>query len=417
MTYIRRLIDDQLASALNASGLVLIEGARGCGKTETAKQYAKSIVQLDRDPSALALSQIDPKLVLQGDHPRLIDEWQLAPGLWNEARHQVDEAQKPGLFIFTGSASALGNGIHHPGSGRAIKLRMRTMGLQERGISDGSYSLGKLFAGWEQTPVVNQTPIDLPALLSIMCTGGWPAYRNLDAKDALRFHNAYLQDVVNLDLKTLEGPSDPQLAKRILIAVARTLGAKTPATKIMASVVQSGIQVKHQTIQSYLSQFERLWITEEIPAWVPHLRSRYSVTQSARRYFSDASLAISALSANPAKLLQDLKTTGFLFENFVLNTLLSTMDALGGSVRHYRDESGLEVDAILEDDSGRWAAVEIKLGFNSVEEAAVQLLRFKQRVDTTIMGEPTFLAVVTNTQHSYRRSDGVHVVGISAIGL
>jgi len=415
MNYIPRLVDPALGEALASSGMVLIEGLRGCGKSETAKRYARSAVYLDRDTNMLAVAQLDPAVVLGGKYPRLIDEWQLAPALWNEARHQVDEKQERGVFIFTGSSSKLRDGSSHPGSARVRKLKMRTFSVQESKFSSAAYLLSELFKGHNPTSCVSEA-VPLEALFEMLCVGGWPAYQGLSAGQALRLHRDYLQDVVSLDLKTLEGPSDPQVAKRLLTAIARSLGSKTPVSKLAAEVAGAGTPLKPQTAQAYISQFEALWITEEISAWVPHLRSRYSVNQSAKRYFGDASLAVSALSANPANLIKDLKTAGFLFENFVITNLLTFMDALEGTVRHYRDESGLEIDAILEDNQGRWGAVEIKLGFNAVEAAASQLLKFASRVDTSVVGEASFLAVITNSSSSYRRADGVHVISISHIG-
>lgn len=414
MAYLPRLIDTVLAEAVEISGMVLLQGMRGCGKTESAKRVAKSLVQLDRDPSALHLATISPSAVLAGATPRLVDEWQLAPALWNEARHSVDESQNKGLYIFTGSASKVDATAMHPGSSRVIKLQMRTLSVFESGFSSRHYSLTSLFEGTPVEPYLGSES-SLDSILEQICTGGWPAYVGLTSKQASRYHRSYLDDVVNYDLKALEGPSDPQVAKRVLTAIARTVGEKTPVTKIVSQVTQSGTQLRHQTAQAYISQFESLWITEEVPAWVPHLRSRYKVNQASKRYFGDASLAASALAATPERLKSDLNTAGFLFENYVVSSLLTYVDFIGGQASHYRDESGREVDLIIHDDQGRWGAIEVKLGYMATDKAAESLLAFAASIDQSASGKPAFLAVVTNSSSSYQRPDGVHVISISQI--
>ena len=389
---------------------------RGCGKSESARRFAKSIVELDRDPSSLQLALLDPAATLTGPTPRLIDEWQHAPDLWNVARRLVDDRRAKGQFIFTGSSTKLNPGVLHPGSARVLRLQMRTFSVTERQISDGAYSLGNLFEGKRITGIAGEM-VPLERLLDLICVGGWPAHQDLTARDALRLHNSYLFDILNLDLKVLDGPSDPKIASALLTCLAQTLGEKVPVTRLVSLIRASGLTLRHQTAQAYLNQFKALWITEEIEAWAPRLRSKYTINQSAKRYFGDASLAVSALKANSAKLIKDLKTAGFIFENFVISSLLTFMDALDGSVRYYRDESGLEVDAVLEDSEGRWGAVEIKLGFNQVDNAAETLLRFSERVDTSVMGEAAFLAIITNSAASYQRPDGVHVIAINKLGI
>ena len=413
--YLPRLADDSIKSALGSSGAVLLEGPRFCGKTETARHHSQSWIYLDRLPGAAELANLNPSGILAGAKPRLIDEWQIAPDIWNHVRHSIDESQEKGQYILTGSAAAKPATNRHPGSGRIQRLRMRPMTLEESGLSSGTYKLSSLFAG-SQTGRENTEPVSFSALVDQICIGGWPSLLGLPAKEAQKVLRSYLQDVVTIDFATLDGPSDSQIAKRILTAIARTVGQKTPVSKILELVVSSGSAIKHQTAQSYVTQFQKLWITEEIEAWVPQLRSRYTVNQASKRYLTDPSLAVGALSASPAKLGQDLKTLGFLFENLVARDLLSMMDHLGGQVRHYRDESGLEVDFIVENDEGSWGAIEVKLGYSSAALAADNLLKFSERVDTQVVGKPAFLAVVTNTDFSYQRPDGVHIISMAALG-
>ena len=283
-------------------------------------------------------------------------------------------------------------------------------------MSHGLISLAALLDG--ATFSAAKSPlVPLASILELIAVGGWPSTQGISANSALRNHQSYLQDLVEYDFQTLDGPSDSSIAKQVLRSLARNVGQKTPISTIAKDVPgANNAPLRHPTAQAYVSKFQQLMVIEEVPAWVPHLRSRHTVLTSPIRHFVDPSLALAALSGTPAKLLKDLKTAGFLFENMLIRDLLVYSDAIGAKVTHYRDETGLEVDAVVEAFDGSWGAIEIKMGFHAVDEAAENLLKFKARVDTSVVGEPTFLAVLTNSEYSYTRPDGVHVISITALG-
>lgn len=416
-TYLPRHADDELALRLRATGAVLIEGPRGCGKTQTALHTAQSAVRLDRDPAARRIGELDPSLLLPGDRPRLIDEWQLVPGVWNAVRGDVDDhPQDPGRFILTGSAVPADDVTRHTGSLRFTRLRMRPMSLAESGHSSRAVSLLALCDGG--VPRAADPGLDIHAIADRITIGGWPALIGRDPADALVATQGYLDEARRVDLQRLDGVRrDPEGVARVLRSLARNVATEASARAIAADIGGSEGPIDYHTVIDYTTALARLFILEDLPAWSPALRSRSSLRQSSKRHFVDPSLAAAAIGATPDRLLRDPNTLGLLFESLVIRDLRIYGQAIGASLFHYRDSTGLEADAILQLRDGRWAAIEIKLGPGDIAAGAASLLRVAGRIDPSRHGEPQFLAVITGWGYAYRRpEDGVFVVPIGTLG-
>jgi predicted AAA+ superfamily ATPase len=415
MPYLARITDHELKGRLESSGSVLVEGPKACGKTETARQQAKSEVLLDVDEEAREAAEVNPGLVLAGETPRLIDEWQVTPGIWNHVRREIDRREDPGQFILAGSAQPTDDETRHTGAGRISRLRMRPMSLYESGISNGEISLAKLLGGDRAEAV--DPGLELQDVAEVLCRGGWPGFARLDITAALRRVRDYLGEVVRADLKTV-GPSHrPEKVMRLLQSLARNLATDVAATTLARDASGPGDSVTSATVGGYLEALGRLFVIEDQPAWRPHLRSRYALRRAPKRHFVDPSLAVAALRASPKALLEDLKTFGLFFESMVVRDLRVYAQPLDAQVEHYRDSNGLEVDAIVNCQDGRWGAIEVKLGGETaIEEAAVALRKFAGQVDTSRSGEPAFLAVVTAGGYGYRREDGIQIVPSGTLG-
>ncbi|KQV06316.1 ATP-binding protein [Leifsonia sp. Root112D2] len=413
--YRPRIIDAEIQEALSTLGGVLIEGPRASGKTATALEHGSSSVRLDTDASARALAGVEPSLLLAGDTPRVIDEWQLEPGLWNAVRQEIDNRREPGQFILTGSSVPADDVTRHTGAGRIMRLKMRPMSLYESGHSDGSVSFKALMEGEPAKSVT--AGLSLSDTVERLCIGGWPGFQAMTAENAGRAMRSYLGDVVRADFPRVDSTRrDPARVQRLLGTLARNVATEVADSKLAADASIAGDSMKAETAAEYVSTLERLMLVENQGSWATHLRSRDVVRKSPKRHFVDPSLAVAALGASPAMLLKDLNTLGFLFESLVIRDLRIFAQALDGTIKHYRDASGLEVDAIVTLRDGSWAAIEIKLGDNRVDEAAASLLRFNEKVDTSKVGKPKFLAVITTTKYAYRRDDGVDVVPLGAFG-
>lgn len=417
MAYLNRVIDAELKDRLSSAGAVVIEGPKACGKTETAMQVAASTVFLDLDSAARASVDIDPRLPLSGATPRLIDEWQMAPAVWNGVRREVDARKSPGQFILTGSATPADDETRHTGAGRFAHLRMRTMSLLEMGASNGAMSLSALFAG---DGISAPDPgLDFQSLLNFLCRGGWPAHTKLALPAALKAVQDYVRDIYRADIHTVDGVRrDPVRVQAVIESLARHVATEVTHATIAADVVIPAGVPDMDTVASYVNALERLMIVEPQPPWAVHLRSRSRVRNGRKFHFVDPSLAIAALGASPESLLSDLNTTGLLFESMVVRDLRVYSQSMGGDVRHYRDNTGLEIDAVVTTADGRWCACEVKLSSapHIVDAAAAQLLKFAQRVDTTRCGEPAALLVITAGGYGYRRPDGVTIVPIGTLG-
>lgn len=416
MAYLPRIVDDELAGQLRSSGAVLIEGPKAVGKTATAQQVAASVVRLDIDPAAAQAASVDPGLILGGDTPRLIDEWQVVPGIWNRVRHEVDARSAPGQFILTGSAVPADDATRHTGALRITRLRMRPMTLFEAGASTADVSVGALFTGAEPPPAAAELPI--PTVAELVCRGGWPLLQGLAVADAQQALRDYLTEISHTDIQGVDGVSrDPAKVDRVIRSVARNVGTMATITSIASDTAAEDDMVTRRTVPDYLKALDRLMVMEDQPAWAPQLRSRVQLRVSAKRHFVDPCLAAAALGATPEKLLADLNYFGFLFESLVVRDLRVYTQRQRGQLLHYRDNTNLEVDAVIQLFDGRWAGLEVKLGgSDAVDAAARHLLSFVKRIDQDHAGAPAFLAVVTASGYAYRRPDGVLVLPIGCLG-
>ena len=416
--YRARVVDAVLDARLKAVGCVVIEGPKAVGKTATAARRAASEVRLDIDVNAREIARADPSLVLEGTAPRLIDEWQIVPDIWNHVRRAVDDIGKPGQFILTGSTAASADSARHSGAGRMSRLAMRPMSLLEAGRSSGSVSLRGLF---DETPARAQRPgSTIPELVDWLCIGGWPAQVESSVPDAQIAHRAYLTELARVDIRMVDGVRrDPQRVQRVLRSLARNIATEAETTTIArdTSLSADGAAVGRLTVEDYLDALSRLMITEDLGAWAPSLRSRARLRSKPVRHLADPCLAVAALRASPKALLADWNYTGLLFESMALRDVRVYVDAIGGTTYHYRDSNGLEVDIIVELDDGRWGAIEVKLGENRIDEGAESLVRFAQTIDPGSVGQPSFLAVLTGANvFATRRPDGIDVIPITALG-
>ena len=416
MAYEPRVVDAELIDVLASSGAVLIEGPKASGKTSTAAQLARTIVRLDVDASARAALAVDPSLVLAGDPPVLLDEWQVEPTLWNHVRRSVDDrSPAKGLYILTGSAVPQDDVTRHSGAGRIATLRMRPMCLYESGHSTGDVSLSALMAG--QAPSCPDPGLTVRDIIDRVVVGGWPAEQGSSVTAAARAARDYLAQIREVDVSRVgNARRDPAKVGQLMASLARNVATEAPNTRLAADAGGREGPLDRGTVDDYLAVLERLMIVEDQPAWGPHMRSRVPLRTSAKRHFVDPSLAVAAQNASTQRLLDDLNWTGFLFESLVVRDLRVLSQPMEGRVLHFRDSKGLEVDAIVHLVDGRWGAFEVKLGASRVDEGAASLLNFLQKVDITRVGPPAVLGVITGTGFGYRRPDGVHVIPIGALG-
>ena len=417
MTYRPRIVDEELAGRLASTGAVVIEGPKACGKTMTARQAAASEVLLDVDRRARTAISIDPTLVLDGATPRLIDEWQVEPVIWNHIRRAVDDRARPGQFILTGSAVPADDVTRHTGAGRLTRLRLRPMSLLESGHSTGQISVAALLdRAAHRSPSTGPALQDLAQLVSV---GGWPGHIAfaLNQTQALQANRDYLEEVRRVDVARVDGVRrDPEKIGRLLQSIARNVATHATVATMAADTGAADAALKEHTAHAYLAALERLMIIEDQPAWMPHLRSRARLRRGPKRHFADPSLAVAALGATPDRLLEDLELFGFLFESLVVRDLRVYAQAADAEVLQYRDSTGLEVDAIVQAADGRWAAFEIKLGAGRVDDAARNLLKFAARVDPERVRAPAALAVIVPGGYGYVRDDGVGVIPLGALG-
>ena len=415
MTYLPRTVDTELADLLQAAGAVLVEGPRATGKTATAARAAASDVLLDVDDNARRMIGADPPAVLIGDTPRLIDEWQLEPAIWNHVRREIDRRGAPGQFILTGSAVPADDIARHTGAGRFVRLRMRPLSLYESGRSNGEISLQRLLDGAEQRAGRSETSI--AEVAELVCAGGWPGHVGKTPPGTLRVNRGYLDDIRRTDVSRASGKTrDPVKVGRLLRSLARNVATPVALSKLAAEVGEDGRALKTDTVAEYLDALDRLMVVENQPAWSPHLRSRTALRQTPVRHFVDPSLAVAALRATPARLTADLEFLGLLFESLVVRDLRVHAQAADAQVFHYREKDGLEVDAVVEAADGRWAAFEIKLGERWVDDGASSLRRLARRLEHSDHGKPSALAVIVPTGYGYVRPGEVGVIPIGALG-
>lgn len=419
--YRNRVADQLLQDQLEAAGVVLVQGAKWCGKTTTAVHAAKSVLYMD-DPrqlqNNLRLAETNPSTLLEGPVPRVIDEWQLAPQLWDAARFEVSRRGALGMLIFTGSAVPPDKSkITHTGTGRFAWLTMRPMSLWESGESNGMLSLESLFEGVAQD--VAAAEMDVERMAYLVCRGGWPQTLKMKDRASLLQARNYVDAVCNSDITRVDGVGrNPALAHLLMRSYSRHQGGQVPVSTIVADLKENyNTEVSEATVASYINALKKIFVVEDMPAWSPNLRSKTVIRTSDTRYFVDSSIAAASLGIGPKDLLADFNTYGLLFETLAVRDLRVYAEALDGYVSHYRDRNGLECDAVVHLRNGKYGLVEVKIGGDTlIEEGVKNLKNLSQKIDTDRMNEPSFMMVLTAIgDYAFRRSDGVWIVPIAAL--
>ena len=416
--YIPRLCDAELMKNLEAFGAVLINGPKWCGKTTTAEQAANSALYLqdeDRRAEYEAALEVRPSSLLEGRKPRLIDEWQMAPVLWNTVRKSVDDANAEGLYILTGSTSAERRDSDHSGCGRIVEMRMHTMSLFESGDSTGEVSLRSLFG---DTKITGRSGLSVDDIAERIIRGGWPRSVGKSTDIACRQIAGYCENILSTPVQSEDDPDrtvarDTERMREVLRSLARNTATQTPDTTILRDIEsKDNVSISINTLRDYIRALRRIYVVDDLPAWNPRLRSKATVRTSDTRHLCDPAVAAYFLGASVRNLTSDFRTFGLLFESMAVRDLRVYAAANGGDVMHYRDSDGLEADAIIRiRHTGEWGAVEVKLGQGKVDEASSNLLKLSGKTQDP----PSFLAVVTGTEYAYTREDGVHVVPLGCL--
>lgn len=415
--YLPRYIEYTISKKLKSSGVVVVEGPKFCGKTTTSALFAKSEIRLNTK-AAIQLARIEPYNVLFGDRPRLIDEWQTVPDLWNQAKAWIDEKPGFGQFIFTGSSTPVDNSdIFHSGAGRITRIMMRPMSLFESNDSKAIVSLSALFDNAATGIFDMNEGYDLADTAYLLCRGGWPLSIQPEKDVALDVTANYYESLFNLG--NSENPrfrsKNPEILKIVMRAYARHISSQTPTTKILGDITaRDSRTISYKTFEEYSDLLRDLFIIEEMEAWNPNLRSKTVIRTTPTHHFVDPSIAAQALGASPADLMSDLNTFGLLFEDMAVRDLRVYAQTINGNVMHYRDSRGLECDTIIHLKDGRWAPIEVKLGGDHlIEEGAKNLLRLKS--DIAEKNQPSFMMILTATGPAYRRPDGIYIVPINCL--
>ncbi|MBQ3271319.1 ATP-binding protein [Candidatus Saccharibacteria bacterium] len=420
--YKKRIADAQLERRLKTKGAVLIQGPKWCGKTTTAEQIAKSILYMsdpEKKAQNLSLADISPSTLLSGDTPRLIDEWQIAPKLWDAIRFEIDHRDTPeGQFILTGSAvPANMDAVSHTGTGRFGWLTMRPMSLFESEESTGAVSLSDLFDG--RTKLGGENPHTLQDIAYLCCRGGWPRSIFVDKEYALDEAFDYYEAVVESDVSKVDGVNrNPERVKKLMRSYARNIGTQASNETIKEDIIKNDSSTLNtDTVLSYVNALKKIFVVEESSSWNPNLRSKATIRTSETRYFVDPSIAVAALELGPDDLINDLNTFGFIFENLCLRDLRVYTEGLGGDVYHYRDSSGLECDAVVHLRNGSYGLIEIKLGGDRlIDEGVKNLTELSNKIDSDKMKKPAFTMILTaNSQYAYQREDGIFVVPVGCL--
>lgn len=420
MEYINRIIDKEIQEKLAVMGALLIRGPKWCGKTTSAKQVAKSILEMqnpDLQDNYIELANTKPSLLLEGEKPRLIDEWQLAPKLWNAVRYSVDNIGLPSQYILTGSATPNEDSSIHSGVGRFAFVTMKPMTLYESGDSNGKISLNEILNGNRQIDGI-KTDLVYEKIAYALCRGGWPSCIKLPEKKSLEIAKNYLDVLCESDISRVDGVNrNPKLARTILKAYARQISTIDSTKSLIEDVIANYSDVSEKTITDYINVLKKLYIIEEIEAWNPNIRSKTSIRTSPKKSMIDPSLAVAALGVSPKELMLDIRTFGLLFENLVNRDLSVYVNSIGGVLNHYRDRYGLECDNIIHFNDGRYALVEIKLGGAKIKEAENHLLELEKLIlnNDPKIGKPEFLMVITGTDMAYTTEKGVLVVPIGCL--
>lgn len=415
--YIPRIVDEVLQNKLEYMGAVLIEGCKWCGKSTTARQIAKSYIEFqnpDKKTQYDKMNQTKPSLFLEGDKPRLFDEWQMYPVVWDSIRIDVDHSGLKGQYILTGSARPLEESVMHTGTGRISKLLMRPMSLYESGDSNGKVSLKDIVDGKDIEGVSN---LDFDSLINVMIRGGWPEALNISGENKYRIAKDYIKSLLNEGIKTIDGVErNSSKMSAVLKSISRNISTITSKATILEDVKNEFVnEVSRPTLDDYLNTLEKLYILECIPATNLNLRSKTSLRVSPKLELVDPSLVIASLNLKREDLIKDLNFTGFIFENMCIRDLKIYAEAIDATLSFYRDKNDFEIDCILKMADGKWGAIEIKLGAGEIPEAAENLNKFKEKVDTDKYGKPAFLMILTGADYSYKRDDGIYVVSIGTL--
>ena len=421
--YKKRVVDEILDFYLESMGAVLIEGPKWCGKTRTGEEHAKSVVKL-QDPDNVdkyrAAIKAKPSILLEGPTPRLIDEWQDFPILWNAVRHLVDERGEDGQFILTGSAVPCeekkdNTPPRHTGTGRIVRMRMRPMSLWESGESTGEISLSALFDG--AYAVTGRSSIGVDEIAHLVCRGGWPqAVLAKTPRAAYMKSSSYVDEVVHEDVHRVDGVErNPDRVRNLLKSLARNISTMATNETILQDLKANDSSISEKTLSSYLNALRKIFLVEDVPAWSPSLKSRLAIRSAMKRQFVDPSVATAVLGATPRRLLNDFCSFGSFFESLCVRDVRVYAQTLDGEVRHYRDQTGLEADMIVALKDGRWGAIEVKLGAGDIDSAAEGLKKLRAKVDVGRMGHPSFLMILTGTDLGYTRDDGVVVCPLGCL--
>ncbi|MDR1258504.1 MAG: ATP-binding protein [Tannerellaceae bacterium] len=415
--YLPRICDVELQEALAVMGSVLIEGAKWCGKTSTAGNIARSTLYMqdpDNARSYQEMADTKPSLLLQGEAPRLIDEWQMAPVLWDAVRFEVDKRGLPGQFILTGSAVPADNVTAHTGTGRFARIMMRPMSLYESKESNGTVSLADLFDGKHDIEGISNLSIEQIAFT--ICRGGFPATIGKPDKTALRMSIDYVEAIINQDISRIDGvEKNPARARLLLRSLARNIATVASMQTILDDVESTETTITYKTFAVYYNALRRIFVVEDMPAWSPSLRSKTAIRTSPKRHLVDPAIATAVMRANPEAILRDFEYFGFLFEALCARDMRVYAQRNDGDVFHYRDKSNLEADMIVQLRDGRWGAIEVKLGQKQIDEAADNLLKLKEKINTDKIRKPSFLLILTGGQFAFRRKNGVLVVPIGCL--
>lgn len=419
-TYLPRLIEKTITESMKTNGCIVIEGPKWCGKSTTSERFAQSVIKLQKPATYKQykiLADIGDDNLLSGEKPLLFDEWQKIPELWDYIRNYIDEVSGKGLFILTGSAKPIEDKDRHSGIGRMKKITMRTMSLWESNESSGEVSLEKLFNN--DINVTGKNKYQLKDIAYIICRGGYPSAVIEKNKDlALNYAKDYVNTLVSSDITSVdEIKRNPKRARAILKSYARNVSTAAKKTTILKDIEANVDTQDIRTVNSYIDAFSKLFVIDETESWTPKLRSKTAIRTTSTKYFVDPSIATAILDANPNDLMDDLNTFGLLFENLVLRDLKIYTESFQGNIYNYRDKSGLEADAVIHLNDGRWGLVEVKLGGEYlINEGAATLKALSEKIDQDKMSKPAFLAVITATDaFAYKREDGIYVIPIACL--
>ena len=414
--YIPRIIDKEIDDLLKIMGAVLIEGCKWCGKSTTGAKHAKSIIELQNPNNQEEYNQINntkPSLFLNGEKPRMFDEWQMYPVIWDAIRTDVDHTGLKGQYILTGSARPQEGTTMHTGTGRISRLLMRPMSLYESGESTGEVSLMDLFNNLD---IVGESKLSLEDIASIIVRGGWPAAINIKEDIKYRISKEYVKSLIHEEVKNIDGVErNPEKMQSVLRSLSKNIATPVSNATLVNDVKNNfDNEISRPTLNDYINTLEKLYVVEKIKATNLNLRSKYAIRTTSKKIFVDPSIATATLEITPNDLLNDLNTFGFMFESLCLRDLEIYSQSHGGNITFYRDENGFEIDAILKLSNGKWGAIEIKLGAGYIDEAAKNLLKLKENINEKAT-PPSFLMVLTASNYSYRRNDGVYVVSIGTL--